>query len=73
MGRAEAPPIGGEGAQFLSAGGDNTEALHGPLYGLFAGSSIAARPLIGGLLRGRQGAGGANTERARIIFACGGP
>ena len=33
-GRAEAPAIGAEGAQFLSARGDNPEAHHGPLQRL---------------------------------------
>src|SRR5579871_4104704 len=33
-GRAEAPAIGAEGAQFLSARGDNPEAPHGPLQRL---------------------------------------
>jgi len=33
-GRAEAPAIGAEGAQFPSARGDNTEAPHGPLQRL---------------------------------------
>ena len=36
-GRAEAPAIGAEGAQFLSARGANQEAPHGPLQRLLDG------------------------------------
>jgi len=36
-GRAEAPAIGAEGAQFPSARGANTEAPHGPLQRLLDG------------------------------------
>jgi len=41
-GRAEAPAIGAEGAQFPSARGDNTEAPHGPLQRLLEDALIEA-------------------------------
>jgi hypothetical protein len=42
-GRAEAPAIGAEGAQFLSARGDNPEAPHGPLQRLLEVSPMLPR------------------------------
>jgi hypothetical protein len=41
-GRAEAPAIGAEGAEFPSARGDNTEAPHGPLERLLEDALIEA-------------------------------
>ena len=41
-GRAEAPTLGAEGAQFLSARGDNPEAHHGPLQRLLEDAPIEA-------------------------------
>ena len=40
-GRAEAPDHGAEGAQSLSARGDNQEAPHGPLQRLLDGAGLA--------------------------------
>ena len=39
-GRVEAPAVGAEGAQFLSARGANTEAPHGPLQRLLEGTRV---------------------------------
>jgi hypothetical protein len=40
-GRTEAPALGAEGAQFLSARGAKPEAFHGPLQRLLDGMSLA--------------------------------
>ena len=41
-GRAEAPALGAEGAQFLRARGANAEATHGPLQRLLEDALIEA-------------------------------